>query len=53
VVSLGLDVRAHDTLTLYLRGENLADEAYESVLGYPAMPRAMVAGVRFNFGARR
>jgi len=53
VVSLGLDVRAHDTITLYLRGENLADEAYESVLGYSATPRAMVAGVRFNFGARR
>ena len=53
VVNLGLDVRAHDLVTLYLRGENVADEAYENVLGYPALPRAIVAGARFSFGARR
>ena len=53
VMSLGLDVRAHELLTLYLRGENVADEVYESVLGYPAMPRSFVAGVRFHFGGRR
>lgn len=53
VLSLGLDVRAHETITLYVRGENIADERYESVLGYPAMPRSFVAGVRFNLGARR
>jgi outer membrane receptor protein involved in Fe transport len=52
VVSLGLDVRAHEMITLYLRGENVTDEAYESVLGYPALPRSFVAGVRFHFGER-
>ena len=53
VVSLGLDVRAHEMITLYVRGENVADQAYESVLGYPAMPRTVAAGARFTFGARR
>ena len=52
VMSLGVDVRAHELITLYLRGENVADESYESVLGYPAMPRSVVAGVRFHFGGR-
>jgi len=36
-----------------VRGENVADESYESVLCYPAMPRSFVAGVRFNTGGRR
>ncbi len=53
VMSLGLDVRAHALITLYVRGENVADESYESVLGYPAMPRSFVAGVRVNTGGRR
>ena len=35
-----------------MRIDNLADTAYESVLGYPGLPRAVVAGVRFNVGAR-
>ena len=52
VMSLGVDVRAHALVTLYLRGENVADQSYESVLGYPAMPRSVVAGVRFHFGGR-
>ncbi len=52
VISLGVDVRAHELVTLYLRGENVADQSYESVLGYPAMPRSVVAGVRFHFGGR-
>lgn len=53
VMSLGLDVRAHERLTLYVRGENVADEVYESVLGYPALPRSFATGVRFSVGARR
>lgn len=52
VMSLGVDVRAHELITLYVRGENLADEVSESVLGYPAMPRSVVAGLRFHFGGR-
>lgn len=50
VFSLGLDVRAHRMVTFYLRGENVADEAYDSVLGYPGMPRTVAAGARFTFG---
>ncbi|MDP2322130.1 MAG: TonB-dependent receptor [Acidobacteriota bacterium] len=53
VVSLGLDLRAHQLVTFYVRGENVADRAYESVLGYPAMPRTVMAGARFTFGAGR
>lgn len=52
VVSLGLDLRVHQLVTFYVRGENVADQAYESVLGYPAMPRTVMAGARFTFGAR-
>jgi outer membrane cobalamin receptor len=48
VAGLGLDVRARDALTLFVRGDNIGDTEYESVLGYPALPRALVAGVRFN-----
>ncbi len=53
VMGLALDIRAHDTVTLFVRGDNIGDEAYESVLGYPALPRALVAGARFNLGTRR
>ena len=52
VVSLGIDVRAHQMVTFYLRSENVADEAYDSVLGYPGMPRTVAAGARFTFGGR-
>lgn len=52
VIGMGLDLRVHETVTLFLRGDNIADAAYEGVLGYPALPRAIVAGARFRFGAR-
>jgi len=52
VVSLGLDVRAHRMVSLYVRGENVAGETYENVLGYPALPRTVMAGVRFTFSPR-
>lgn len=52
VTNLGIDVRAHRLVTVYLRGENIADASYDSVLGYPAMPRTVMAGARFTFGAR-
>ena len=52
VMGMGLEVRAHAAVTLFLRGDNVGDEAYDSVLGYPALPRSFVAGVRFNLGAR-
>jgi hypothetical protein len=49
----GLDIRAHDAVTLFLRIDNLGDTVYENVLGYPGLPRAIVAGARFNLAARR
>ena len=49
----GVDVRAHDRVTLFLRGNNIGDAAYDSVLGYPGLPRAFVAGARVRFGASR
>jgi len=53
VMGAAFDLRATRAVTLFVRGDNLADAAYDSVLGYPAMPRAFVAGARFNIGARR
>ena len=42
--------RVRPELTLFLRIDNLTDAVYESALGYPGLPRALVAGARFNFG---
>ena len=53
VMGVGLDIRANDAVTLFLRADNLGDTVYESVLGYPGLPRAVVAGARFSLGARR
>jgi vitamin B12 transporter len=50
LVGLGGQFRANDDLTVFLRAENLTDEEYSSVLGYPGLPRAFVVGARFNFG---
>ncbi len=52
VVGAGIDVVVHERATLFIRGNNIGDAAYDSVLGYPALPRALVAGVRVRFGAR-
>ena len=53
VAWLGGEVRLSHDVAAYLRIDNLANTAYESVLGYPGLPRAVVAGVRFNVGMRR
>jgi outer membrane cobalamin receptor len=37
----------------YVRIDNLTDAAYESVLGYPALARSAVAGLRVNLAARK
>jgi vitamin B12 transporter len=50
---LGGEMRVNRDVAAYLRIDNLADTAYESVLGYPGLPRSVVAGVRFNISARR
>jgi vitamin B12 transporter len=49
---LGGEVRVSRDVAAYLRIDNLTDAAYESVLGYPGLPRSVVAGVRFNISAR-
>ena len=53
VIGAGLDVRVHDAVTLFLHADNLGDTVYESALGYPGLPRAVVVGTRVNVGARR
>lgn len=50
VWGLGAQVRAHAALTVFVRGDNVADSDYQTALGYPGLPRAAVAGVRFNLG---
>ena len=50
---LGGELRVNREVAAYLRVDNLADAAYESVLGYPALPRSVVAGVRFNLAMRK
>jgi vitamin B12 transporter len=52
VAALGLDFKVHDALTAYVRGDNIGDTAYDSALGYPGLPRAVVVGARFRFAAR-
>ena len=50
VVGVGGQVRLDDGLTVFARIDNLADTAYESALGYPGLPRAVVLGGRFTLG---
>jgi hypothetical protein len=50
VVGLLLDVRAHRLLSLFVRGDNVGDSVYETALGYPGLPRAVVVGVRAQLG---
>jgi hypothetical protein len=49
---LGGEVRLSREVAAYLRIDNLSDATYESVLGYPGLPRSVVAGVRVNVSAR-
>lgn len=50
LVTAGGRFRVRPELTLFLRVDNLTDAAYDSALGYPGLPRAFVAGGRFDFG---
>ncbi len=52
VAGLGLDVKVHDAVTAYVRGDNIGDTRYDSALGYPGLPRAIVIGLRFRLSAR-
>jgi vitamin B12 transporter len=50
---LGGEVRVNRNVAAYVRIDNLTDAAYESVLGYPGLPRSAVAGLRVNLAARK
>ena len=52
VLGFGADYRVRDTLTVFLRIDNLADEAYDNALGFPGLPRSAAVGVRFDVGGR-
>jgi outer membrane cobalamin receptor len=53
VAGIGVDLRAHDDVTVFLRANNIGDTEYESALGYPGMPRAFMVGTRFNLDLAR
>ena len=44
---LGLDIRLDRGVTAFIRANNVTDTSYDSVLGYPGMPRTVMAGARF------
>jgi len=45
-------VRVVGGLEAFVVGENVLDEDYQEVLGYPALGRSLRAGLRFRSGAR-
>ena len=49
VVNLITDYKLDERITLFARIENLLDEDYESVLGYPALGLAGYIGARLSF----
>ena len=50
LVTVGGQFRLRPELTLFLRIDNLTNAAYDGALGYPGLPRAFVAGGRFDIG---
>lgn len=52
VVGVGGDYRIRDDLTLFVRVDNVTNEAYEGALGYPGLPRSAMVGARFVLGGR-
>lgn len=50
VLGLGVDVRAHEGLSLFARTDNVGDTVYQSALGYPGLPRSFWAGARVTLG---
>ena len=53
VAGIGVDYRLRRATGVFLRLDNVTDEAYDSALGYPGLPRAVFVGVRFGVGAWR
>ena len=52
VVGIGGDYRMREELTMFARIDNLANEVYETALGFPGLPRSAVVGIRMAFGIR-
>ena len=50
LLTAGGQFRVHRALALFLRIDNLTNTVYDSALGYPGLPRAVVAGGRFDIG---
>jgi outer membrane cobalamin receptor len=50
LLGLGGEVRVHDALTVFVRVDNVTNQTYESVLGFPGLPRTAVVGGRFRIG---
>ena len=50
VAGIGADVRLDRGVTAFIRVNNLADTEYDAVIGYPGMPRTVMAGARFALG---
>jgi outer membrane receptor protein involved in Fe transport len=48
----GFSYRLPRGVEIYGRLDNILDQKYEEVLGYPALPFNFLAGVRFNFPGR-
>jgi len=51
-VNGGFSYRLPRGVEIYGRLDNLVDQKYEEVLGYPSLPFNFLAGVRFNFPGR-
>jgi outer membrane cobalamin receptor len=52
VAGLGVDFEADRSATLFIRANNISDTDYEGAVGYPGMPRQVMAGVRFRLEGR-
>jgi outer membrane cobalamin receptor len=48
--NVGVTVRVHRAVDVFVRGLNLFDRRYEETLGFPALQRSGVAGVRLALG---
>jgi outer membrane receptor protein involved in Fe transport len=50
VLNAGLSIPVRSGVEVYARGLNLADRSYEETLGYPALGRSAMVGVRVAAG---
>lgn len=53
VSNLAVGVRVHALASVRLRFENVFDRAYQEVLGFPALGRAIIVGTEFHWGGGR